>query len=206
MGDPKNCVEAVREELGQLPEGEDLRDALTRVCDLISSASGCESVGIRWHAGEEYPYYVTRGFGRDFLVIEGPLCARDAAGLLVRLRDGTPQLACMCGAVIQGRVDRELPYISPRGSFWTNGTSDLLQTSPPTGDGFYSRNYCNAVGYESVALIPLRAQGQTLGILQLNSRTPGRFTEAELSQYEEAAEEIAAALVLRLKDDAAAAP
>ena len=206
MGDLTSFAEAVRETLGRLSEGEDLRAVLAQVCDVVSSASGCESVGIRWRAGEEYPYYVTRGFGRDFVVIEGPLCARDSAGLLMRLRDGAPQLACMCGAVIQGRVDRELPYITPRGSFWTNGTSDLLHNSPPSNDGFYTRNYCNAVGYESVALIPLRAEGRTLGILQLNSRTPGKFTEEKLTHYEQAADEIAAAVFPHLKEDAAGAP
>jgi GAF domain-containing protein len=206
VGNPTSLAEAVRETLARLSGGEELRGVLAQVCDVISSASGCESVGIRWRAGEEYPYYVTRGFGRDFVVIEGPLCARDSAGLLVRLRDGTPQLACMCGAVIQGRVDRELPYITPAGSFWTNCTSDLLRDSPPSGDGIYTRNYCNVVGYESVALIPLRAEGRTLGIVQLNSRTPGKFTEEKLAQYERAAEAIAAAVYPHLKDDAAEAP
>jgi len=92
--------------------------ALAEALDAISQASGCESVGIRWKAGEDYPYHVTRGFGRDFVVIEGPLCERDTAGLVLRYPDGTPQYACMCGAVVTGRADPRLPFFTEGGSFW----------------------------------------------------------------------------------------
>ncbi|MBN1460380.1 MAG: GAF domain-containing protein [Armatimonadetes bacterium] len=182
----------VEQLLAQLRGDTDTRAVLQSVIDDISAASGCESVGIRWKAGEDYPYYVTRGFGRDFVVREGPLCERDAAGLILRHADGTPQLACMCGAVVQGRTDARLPIFTPGGSFWTNGTTrSLREGSPGQAAGTRTRNYCNEVGYESVALIPLRSGDQTCGLLQLNSRTPGRFTEQQISEYELLAKRIA---------------
>jgi len=169
------------------------------VLEAISEASGCESVGIRWKAGEDCPYFLTRGFGRDFVVREGPLCERDAAGLLLRHRDGTPQLACVCGAVVQGRADPSQPIFTEGGSFWTNGTTELLRDSPPSASvGIQTRNYCNEVGYESVALIPLRAGDEVHGLLQLNSRAPGRFTAEMIGQYEGLAGEIAGAVVPKL--------
>lgn len=63
--------------------------------------------------------------------------------------------------------------------------------------GIDTRNYCNAVGYESVALIPLRTQGECWGLLQLNSRTPGRFTRDRIEQYERVADIIAEAVAQR---------
>ncbi len=188
----------VRAALRPLAEGGEIRAVLNSAIETISRASGCESVGIRWKAAEDYPYLVTRGFGRDFVVMEGPLCVRDTAGLVLRRRDGTPQLACMCGAVVQGRIDPTAPFFTDGGSFWTNGTTKLLTDTPPSAVvGIDTRNYCNAVGYESVALIPLRTQGECLGLLQLNSRTPGRFTRDSIEQYERVADIIAEAVAQR---------
>lgn len=194
LGDSELAREISRR-LKRLAEGADPRKTLEQVIALISEASGCESVGIRWRASGDCPYYVTRGFGVDFVVLEGPLCARDAGGLIVRHPDGTPQLACMCGAVVEERTDPSLPYFTPAGSFWTNGTTRLLDGRLPSPQGVQTRNYCNVVGYESVALIPLRARGKVHGLLQLNSRTPDRFEPKLIAQYEEIAGEIADELV-----------
>ncbi len=189
----------VRERLAGVGDGKDVQEALGGVLEAISEASECESVGIRWKAGEDCPYLLTRGFGRDFVVREGPLCARDAAGLILRHRDGTPQLACMCGAVVQGRADPSQPIFTEGGSFWTNGTTKMLADSPASASAsIQTRNYCNEVGYESVALIPLRAGGEIHGLLQMNSRTPGRFTEEMNGQYEGLAGEVAGAVVPKL--------
>jgi len=168
----------VRETLAGLSEGGGARETLQQVLDLVSEASGCD--------------FVTRGFGRDFVVREGPLCERSAAGLILRHPNGAAQLACMCGAVVQGRTNPGLPIFTPGGSFWTNGTTELLREAPPGESvGIRPRNYCNEVGYESVALIPLRASEGILGLLQLNSRTPGRFTAEKMEEYEAVAREIA---------------
>ena len=201
MGSHEELTSRVRGLLARIGEGADVHETLEEVLAAVGEASGCESVGIRWKAGEDYPYLLTRGFGRDFVVVEGPLCVRDAAGLILRHRDGRPQLACMCGAVVQGRTDPSLPYFTEGGSFWTSGTSHLLAESPPVKQtGVTTRNYCNQVGYESVALIPLRSGGETYGVLQMNSRTPGRFTEGAVARYEGLAGGIAEAVVGRVDE------
>ena len=199
MGSERELAGRVRESLAGLARGREVQETLEEVLEAVGEASGCESVGIRWRAGEDYPYHVTRGFGRDFVVREGPLCERDAAGLILRHRDGTAQLACVCGAVVQGRTDARQPFFTEGGSFWTNGTTRLLAESPPVKTaGIRTRNYCNEVGYESVALIPLKAGEEIHGLLQLNSRTPGRFTVERIREYEGLAREIAEAVVPKL--------
>ena len=199
MGPEEELASRVRGILAGIGEGRDVRETLEGALEAISEASGCESVGIRWKAGEDCPYYLTKGFGKDFVVIEGPLCVRDAAGMILRRADGRAQLACMCGAVVQGRTDASQPYFTEGGSFWTNGTTELLRSTPPSASsGIETRNYCNVVGYESVALIPLRTGGETYGLLQLNSRTPGRFTEEMIACYEGLAGEIGEAVAGRV--------
>jgi len=195
MGTERRLVCRVQALLARLEDDADLQRTLQTVLGVISAASGCESVGIRWKAEEDYPYFVTRGFGIEFVVREGPLCDRDSGGLIVRHGDGTPQLACMCGAVIQGRIDGAQSYFTEGGSFWTNGTTALLRESPPKESwGLKTRNYCNAVGYESVALVPMRRDEETYGLLQLNSRTPKRFTRHQIELYERVAGEMARAI------------
>ncbi len=197
-GGAQGLVARVREVLRPLAKGADVRETLDEAFGVICDVSGCESVGIRWKSGDDYPYLVTRGFGRDFVVVEGPLCVRDAAGLILRHRDGTPQLACLCGAVVQGRTDPSQPFFTEGGSFWTSASTILLKDTPPRAvAGITTRNYCNAVGYESVALIPLRAGEQIYGLLQLNSRQPGRFTEQRIKEYERVARGIARTVAKR---------
>jgi hypothetical protein len=201
MGTDDDLAGRLRGLLVQIREGKDVREVLEGVLKVVSEVSGCESVGLRWRAGADCPYYLTRGFGREFVVREGPLCERDAAGLILRHPDGTPQLACMCGAVVQGNTNPSHSYFTEGGSFWTNGTTKLLAESPPVKDtGITTRNYCNEVGYESVALIPLRAGEKIYGVLQLNSRRQGRFAEETITGYEQLAREIAEAVAGRVEE------
>jgi GAF domain-containing protein len=200
MTEERSLLARVRSLLGSLGEGADLRQTLEAVLAAVSEASGCESVGLRWRAGDDYPYFLTRGFGLDFVIREGPLCDRDSAGIVLRHPDGTTQLACLCGAVIQGRTNPAYPCFTPNGSFWTNATTAMLRDSTPAAFGIRTRNYCNTAGYESVALIPLRTQDERRGLLQLNSRTPGRFTPERIALYEEVVAEIASAVADRVPE------
>lgn len=189
--------------LHQLGAGADVKVTLERVLDAISEVSGCDSVGIRWKAGEDYPYFVTRGFGRDFVVREGPLCERDAAGLVLRQPDGSAQLACLCGAVVAGNTNARWPFFTAGGSFWTNTAQTLGPELKEKDLGFRVRAYCVEVGYEVVAVIPLKTAGTTYGVLQMNCRETGSFTVGSIEEYEEIASDIAAAVSSVLEEQAA---
>jgi GAF domain-containing protein len=180
-----------------LHRGAEPRDALYWVLVVISEDSRCESTAIRWREGEDYPYYVTRGMALDFVNSERSVCARDHSGRVLRDSSGAPRLVCLCGAVAGGHVDSQLPYFTSGGSFWTNSFTDLLQTDPPRAHGIVLRGRCPRDGYQSVALIPLRAEGAPLGLIQLNSREEGRFTEERIQQYEGLASDVAGAVGAR---------
>ena len=127
-------------------------------------------MGIRLREGEEFPYFETRGLPPEFVMAENRLCAVDSQGELQRDSEGNAILECMCGNVIRGRFDPAKPFFTARGSFWTNSTSELLAGTTEADRQARTRNRCHGEGYESVALIALRASGETFGLLQLNDR------------------------------------
>jgi len=161
---------------------------------FFQQQSGCEAVGIRLQEGDDYPYHEARGFPREFVELENSLCARDAAGDIIRDSSGDPYIECMCGNVICGRVDPSMPFFSPAGSFWTNSTTLLLATTGDADRQTRMRNGCNGEGYESVALIPLYVGPECLGLIQLNDRRKGMFSPEVISLWEREAGYLAGAL------------
>ncbi len=61
---------------------------------------------------------------------------------------------------------------------------------------------CDAIGYESVALIPLRMAGTTYGLLQFSDHRRDRFTPQLLALYEQLGETLAIALAQRRAEEA----
>ncbi|MBC8182505.1 PAS domain S-box protein [candidate division KSB1 bacterium] len=133
---------------------------------------------MRW----DYPYYEVLGFPAKFIEAERFLCAYDCNGELLREPNGIPVLECICGNIIRGRFDPKFPFFTENGSFWTNCTTDLLSSTTEEDRGAHTRNRCNTEGYESVALIPLRAEYKNIGLLQLNDKRKGMFN-LEMIQF-----------------------
>lgn len=88
----------------------------------------------------------------------------------------------MCGNIISGRTDQTKPFFTKGGSFWSNSTTELLASTIEEDRLARTRNRCNAEGYESVALIPLRSGKEIIGLLQFNDRRKGCFS-LELIQF-----------------------
>ena len=170
------------------------QDILRRLINQMRDWSGCDSVGIRFREGLDYPYFETRGFSEEFVQMENRLCITGSDGRPVLDKNGNPRLECMCGNVIQGRTNPDLPFFSGRGSFWSNGTTALLAGSTEADRQSSTRNRCNGVGYESVALVPLRSGEKTYGLLQFNDHREGRFTPELIAFLEFMAESVAMAL------------
>lgn len=153
----------------------DTTDAIRDILLLVKELTGIEAVGIRLNEGEDFPYYETSGFPAAFVRAETHLCVRNSRGRLLRGANGKPILECMCGNVICGRTDPSKPFFTGRGSFWSNCTTELLASTTEEDRQSRTRNRCNGEGYESVALIPLRSNGTTVGLLQLNDHRRGIF-------------------------------
>jgi PAS domain S-box-containing protein len=164
------------------------------LADFFQRVMDCEAVGVRLHQGEDFPYYETRGLPDDFIATERLLCARDQHGELLRTTSGAPILECMCGNILCGRFDPSKPYFTRQGSFWTNSTSELLASTTEKERLGRTRNRCNGEGYESVALVPVRAQGKTLGLFQFNDRRKGLYTAERIEFMENLVNYVALAL------------
>lgn len=152
---------------------------------LAQHLSGCEAVAIRLKKGPGYPYAASLGFPERFVSLEDELCATDEDGHLLRDDQRQPLLACLCGRVLSGQVDRDQPFFTHRGSFITSSTSDLL-ASPMAGPQVLgrTRNRCHAAGYETVGLFPIRRDDVTYGLIQCNDRQSGRFTPKTIDLME----------------------
>ena len=181
----------VYEVLELINGADNWEDLLKSFVNYLQQWSGCEAVGIRVKDGVDFPYYVTRGFSDQFVRLENSLCAYGKDGELICGDGGDPLLECMCGNIICGRFDPSKSFFTTDGSFWSNCTTDLLATTTDAERQARTRNRCNAVGYESVALIPLRSGKETFGLIQLNDKRKGRFTREQISLYRSIVDRIA---------------
>jgi len=175
--------------------GSLLKDILER----IRKFSGCQSVAIRLYKEGDFPYYSHIGFPEFFIHKENTLNVRDKEGNLVLATDGTPFVECMCGNVLKRRVNPQYPYFTKEGAFWTNSTTRLLEslTEKERQEIGRTRNTCHDYGYESVALIPIHADGKTIGLIQINDPCEDMFTLEKVEKYQSLADH-AGSLILNI--------
>jgi hypothetical protein len=152
------------------------KDIARQLVVLARHLSGCEAVAIRLKDGPGYPYAANLGFLGHFLALENDLCSTDEDGRLVRNEHREPILACLCGRVLSGQIDRSQSFFTDRGSFVTASTSDLLSSHLEPGCLGHTRNRCHAAGYETVGLFPIRRDDVTYGLIQCNDHRPGLLT------------------------------
>ncbi len=174
-------------------ENTSVRDLIQSAVTFFKQQSECEAVGIRLREGDDYPYYETRGFPEEFLLVENKLCTYDEQGNPYCDNDGNPIIECMCGNVICGQFDPSKPFFTNNGSFWTNCTTHLLANTSEE-DRQSTRNRCNGMEYESVALIPLPSGDGNLGLLQLNDKRKDMFSPELIALWERLAGYLAVAL------------
>ena len=100
--------------------------------------------------------------------------------------DGAPFVECMCGNVLKRRVNPNRPYFTEEGAFWTNSTTHLLEslTEKEKQEVGRTRNTCHNYGYETVALIPIHAAGQIIGLIQMNDPRENMLTPEKIEQYQ----------------------
>ena len=180
----------------------DFRGHMSNLTSSLQGWSGCEAVGIRLRAGDDYPYYETRGFPTTFVQAENQLCAYGPDGEILRDGAGNPVLEGMCGNILCGRFDPAKPFFTAQGSFWSNNTTALLASTTAADRQALTCNRCNGEGYESVVLIPLRTGDQVFGLLQFNDRRPNHFTPELIAHFERMADSLAIALSRRQAEEA----
>ncbi len=177
------------------PDFVALRKVLAEIIREICNLTNCQSVGIRLENNGDYPYYVYEGFPDFFILKENSICAKDSEGNYILDENGSPFLECICGDVLKGNFDPKLPYFTEKGSFWTNSTTQLLDTTKDKKKLDRTRNMCHNSGYESVALIPMQAGNRTLGLIQINDPRENMFTQKMIENCELIADRAGAVVV-----------
>jgi PAS domain S-box-containing protein len=180
----------------------DTRELIRTVTALLQEWSGCAAAGVRLRDGDDYPFFETRGLTAEFVEAENHLCSRTADREPSRDGQGIPVLECLCGDILSERIGPRLPYFSPGGSFWSNDIAKLVAERPEMGRPGPTRNRCFAGEFQSLALIPLRSTGGTLGLLQFGDKRPDRLTPEGIARMERAAASLAIALEQRRTQEA----
>ena len=186
-----------RETLDLLGRSEGAEETIRAILAAVKDTTGFDAVAVRLRDGNDFPYYATRGFPEEFVLPERCLCARDEAGEILRDGEGNPVLECMCGDILCGRTNPALPFFTREGSFWANSTTELLGMTTEQDSQAPIRNRCNSYGYESMALIPLRAGAEIIGLLQLNDHRPNQLTPEMIHFFEGLGASIGIALARR---------
>jgi two-component system cell cycle sensor histidine kinase/response regulator CckA len=169
---------------------ETLRGLSEAAIQFFQAQSECEAVAIRLRTGSEFPYLSSAGFPEEFLRCENNRPVGECFGEKVRDASGAAKLECRCEEVLAGCGHPSLPHFTEQGSFWTNAVSEERHGSLPIIPG----KGCNGFGYESVALIVLKAGKDRIGLLQLNDRRKQRFTHEKILLWERLASYLAVAL------------
>jgi len=179
----------------QLNNFVELKPTLITVIDYIKELTDCEAVSIRLHNDGDYPYYVYNGFPESFIKQENSLCSQDSSGNRIPSPEEDGYLLdCMCGNIIRGKFCSSLPFFTDNGSFWSNNTTALLASTSEEERQGRTRNYCNSCGYESVALVPIKALNERIGLIQLNDKRIGMYDESLIGYLEMISEQIGLAV------------
>jgi GAF domain-containing protein len=181
------------------PDG--LTDSISTILAVIKRETGFDAVGIRLRSGDDFPYFDQKGFSHDFLLAENSLVARDSSGGVCRDKTGKISLECTCGLVISGKTDTRNPLCTEGGSVWTNNSLSLLELRSEQDPRLHPRNNCIHRGYMSVALIPIKARGGIVGLLQLNDREKDRFTLDTIRFFEGIGASIGVALLRKQEEE-----
>ncbi len=216
---PQACAFAIVRDITERKEAEADREASVQLLRLINRASSaaelaaaalaffqketsCRVVGIRLKDGDDYPYYNCTGLSAEFLQKENSLLSPQPCGSLICDGQAGPYLECMCGNVICGRTDPRRPFFTAGGSFFTNSTTEFLASTTDVDRMTRTRNVCNHVGFESLALVPLRAGAQTLGLLHLADPRRDMFSPRKIAMLERLADHLGTALAKARAEEA----
>jgi signal transduction histidine kinase/FixJ family two-component response regulator len=183
----KGMADKTTEATGWLGESIDQRHDLTlRLLAILNQPAGLESEEVQAILGE-----LQRSLAVDSVCIrlrrDGvfPLFDIDGVhGMFVGVDRNSCEPAlqggrCLCGHVLRGEVDHDLPCFTRNGSFWSNNFPETVALVGKFAAMLTVRT-CVRDGYLSAASIPLRSGAETLGLLHLADSRPNRFTPSAM--------------------------
>jgi two-component system NtrC family sensor kinase len=172
-------------------------DFLHEASKILMEYSGSDSVGM-WlkERGKFYRSEVTRSKVRPFH-FEIISVEKDNAGRIIpKLRENT-WLERLSRDIFIGKFDPSLPCFTATGSFWTGDIERTLYLLPVKKNVSKEDRLSAEKKIHSLILIPIRIKDKSIGLLQLNIRSKGSFTEPDVEFFEGIAQTLGIALVHR---------
>ena len=177
-------------------------DALGQVLATVTDSLRVRMAALRLQLGEDWPLHVALGFSDDLREQAELLCSVGTDGEVRRDAQGRLVLDCLCGDVLQGVTVDGSPAYTERGSFWSSHMSEAVSALGRTSGAGAVRACCTCGGCESVVLIPLRSEHETIGLLQFAEPASGAFSPGTVELLEDVAESIGTALTRQRVEDA----
>ncbi|MGA2094538.1 MAG: PAS domain S-box protein, partial [Sedimentisphaerales bacterium] len=140
------------------------KEYLDSVVSAIHDWAGCKCVGIRLKNQDGFiPYESHIGFSDKFLATEN----------MLSLKTDT----CVCIRVITETLEpRNLPVITPKGSFRCDNTFDFLAQLTKQEKKRYRGN-CIKHGFSSLAVVPIRYRQNVLGAIHLADKQENKIPQ-----------------------------
>lgn len=182
--------ELVKKICAKLNNFVDLKHTLITIIDELKELTGFDAISIRLQDEGDYPYYVYNGFKEDFIKKENFLCTKSNCAPTANDKG----LDCLCGRVISDSMDKSLSFYTDYGSYWTNNSTDTTPLLLEHEKTINIRNHCNASGYLSVGLFPIKTREETIGLIQLNDKRPDLFSEKIIEYLEMIGSQIGVAI------------
>lgn len=161
-------------------------DFLPKVAERIRKHSGCDATEIWVKEGSDKHFRCTvSGLKRmpfGFILVPCPLGDETDASSAAT---GGLSVERVCCEVINGRAEGLFPQVTKQGSGWDNGTEVSVssgESAVTTSMSMASR--CQGC-YKSMAMIPIRLEGECVGLLQLKSKNVGFFKAADIGFFED---------------------
>lgn len=145
------------------------------ILDHLIHYLGVGAAAIRLKLGEDFPFFVTRGFSDRFLEEDNFICLRDQSGNVTEDDAGHPVLKCFCGAVISQDAQSSDVPVTGHGIFCANGPDELS----PVDKGLHIESRaikCFREGYTALCLTPVKSASGISGLLILANTKPLRLT------------------------------
>jgi PAS domain S-box-containing protein len=158
------------------------KEYLDAVVDVLREWSQCRCVGIRV-ADEEgrAPYVSFVGYSDSFWERENGLSLRTDECVCVRVADGKP-------------TAREASQMTPGGAFSCGDSGGFFYGLAPAERARY-RGTCVAEGFTSMAIVPIRREGATVGLIHIADERREAVPPANVLFLEEMAAAIGEAIV-----------
>ena len=171
-------------------------DFLRGITQMLLDVSGCSAVELR--VKKEDTCYLCEGRrGKPLTVAMARRNPEESSALLACARD-PGRMGEICRAVVERRRCGPARSLTAYGSFWTGDARRALPGEAASDGAAPARTRGEQPAYPSVAVIPLVAADETIGLVLLKSKKRDYFTEEEVRSYEEVAPTLGLALLSRL--------